>query len=215
MNTRILIVDDYEIVREGLRLMFQREPGLEIVGGAEDGASALERARELMPDLILMDMELGDMDGIEASRQILAALPQTRILILSGLVESSVVIEGMEAGIKGFLLKTGAAQELFRAIRAVAEGHSYLCPEASETVLANYKELLTRSMAPEKSLLTARERDVLKLTAEGLRMKELANRLGIGVRTVETHRASIMRKAGVRQQRGTDALCHSGGNIAC
>jgi DNA-binding NarL/FixJ family response regulator len=193
MNTRVLLVDDCEIVREGLRLMLQRELGLEIVGGAEDGATALAKARGLLPDLILMDMELGDMDGIEASRQILAALPQIRILIMSGLVDTIVVNEGLKVGIKGFLLKTSAAQELFRAIRTVVEGYSYLSPNVSETVLANYKDLLARS-TPPRSLLTKRERDVLKLTAEGLRMKEIANQLGIGVKTVETHRADMMRK---------------------
>jgi DNA-binding NarL/FixJ family response regulator len=176
--------------------MLEKELGLEIVGLAKDGANALAMAMELSPELILMDMELGDMDGIEASRRILEALPQIRILIMSGLLDSSVVNKGLELGIKGFLLKTSAAQELFLAVRTVVEGCSYLSPKVSETVLARYRDLLARSATREKSLLTQRQRDVLKLTAEGLRMKEIANQLGIGVKTVETHRAEMMRKLG-------------------
>ena len=136
-----------------------------------------------MPDLILMDMELGDMDGIEASRQILSALPQTRILILSGLVDASVVIEGMEAGVKGFLLKTGAAQELFRAVRAVMVGDSCPYPQAAHAVPrdAEYPAGITTS---EKALLTSRERNVFKLAPEGLRMTDVSNPWHIGVGTV-------------------------------
>ncbi len=194
MNTRILLVDDHPIVLEGLRLMLEREAGLEVIGGADDGATALEQARQLAPDLVLMDMGLGDMDGLEAARHILAEQPQTRILILSGLVDSNAVNEGLAAGVKGFLLKTNAAEELIRAIRAVMEGRSYLCPAASEALAAHYQEILRRREAPEKALLTDREREVLKLTAEGLRMKDIASRLNIGVKTVETHRSHLMRK---------------------
>jgi DNA-binding NarL/FixJ family response regulator len=194
MKTRILLIDDHELVREGLSLMLQNEPGLEIVGGAADGATGLAQAGELRPDLILMDMDLGDMDGIETSRQILAALPETRIMVLSGAVDSDMLHKGIETGIKGFLLKTNAAEELIRAVRAVVNGSAYLCPQASQSLVTCFKELLNRPPTPNKSLLTARERDVLKLTAEGLRIKDIANRLNIGVKTVETHRSNLMKK---------------------
>jgi DNA-binding NarL/FixJ family response regulator len=128
----LILVDDHQLVRESLRVMLQKEPGLEIVGGAEDGATALAQARELMPDLILMDMQLGDMDGIEASRQILATVPRTRIIVLAGVLDGDMIKQGIEAGIKGFLLKTSAAQDLFRAVRTVMEGCSYLCPKVTK-----------------------------------------------------------------------------------
>jgi DNA-binding NarL/FixJ family response regulator len=194
MKTRILLVDDHELVREGLSLVLQNEPGVEIVGGAADAATGLAQARELRPDLILMDMDLGDIDGIETSRKILESVPETRIVVLSGAVDSDMLHKGIEAGIKGFLLKTNAAEELIRAVRVVANGSAYLCPQASQTLVTCFKDLLHRPPSSNKSLLTARERDVLKLTAEGLRMKDIANRLNIGVRTVETHRSQLMRK---------------------
>ena len=194
MNTRILMVDDHQMVREGLSLMLKREPGLEIVGGAESGAAAVAQAQELAPDLVLMDMRLEDINGIEAARRILATRPETRILLLSGLMDANMINEGIAAGVKGFLLKTNAMEELVRAIHAVMNGHCYLCPEAAEALLTHYKAGLNQSGTASQSLLTERERDVLKLTAQGLRMKDIADRLNIGVKTVETHRFHLMKK---------------------
>ena len=194
MNTKILLVDDYEIVREGMRLMLQREPGFEVVGCVEDGAEALRQTRALEPDLVLIDMNLGETDGVEVSRQIMAARPDTCILMMSGAVDFDMVNDGIEAGVKGFLLKTNAVEELVRAIRAVINGGSYLCQEMAQVVVTRCKGFLTQGMTPNKQLLTPREREVLKLTADGLRMKDIANRLNIGVKTVETHRSHLMKK---------------------
>lgn len=194
MQTRILLVDDYQIVREGVRLMLLKEAGFEVVGVADNGADAVEKARTLVPDLVLMDIDLGDMSGIEASRQILGFAPQTRILMLSGMVDAQVVNEGIAAGVNGFILKTNAADELIRAIRVVMDGYSYLCREMSDFVVNNYKQILARRATPDKKVLTERETEVLRLTAEGLRMKDIANRLNIGVKTVETHRSNLMKK---------------------
>jgi DNA-binding NarL/FixJ family response regulator len=188
------MVDDHQMVREGLSLMLKREPGLEIVGGAESGAAAVAQAQELAPDLVLMDMRLEDINGIEAARGILATRPATRILLLSGLMDSKLINEGIAVGLKGFLLKTNTPEELVRAIHAVMNGHCYLCPEAAEALLTHCKAGLTRNPTASQSLLTDRERDVLKLTAEGLRMKDIATSLNIGVKTVEAYRYRLMKK---------------------
>jgi DNA-binding NarL/FixJ family response regulator len=181
MKTRILLVDDYEIVREGLRLMLQHAADMEIVGGAEDGASALELATELMPDLILMDMELGDMDGIEASRQILEALPETRIMVLSGAVDSEMVSQGMEAGIKGFVVKTNIPGELIQAVRLVIDGDSYLCSQASRYAETHHRRFPVQRAKPTNSLMTAGARHVFKLTPKGLCGNKSAGLLHIGL----------------------------------
>lgn len=188
------MVDDQQMVRESLGLMLKSEPGLEIVGGVDDGAAAVTQTQELDPDLVLMEMGLKDINGIEAARRILATRPETRILMLSGLMDSDLINESITAGVKGFLLKTNTAEELVRAIHAVMNGHSYLCPEATGALMTHYKASLTRTAPAPETRLTERERDVLKLTAEGLRMKDIANSLKIGIKTVESHRFRIMKK---------------------
>jgi DNA-binding NarL/FixJ family response regulator len=187
-------VDDHGIIREGLRLMLQREPDFDVVAEADNGAEALEQVRKATPDLVVMDLQLGAADGIAISRQILAEFPRVRILILSGLADAKLITQAMEVGAKGYLLKTKAAEEFVRAIRAVMAGDSYLCAEVSQIVINGYQQLLAARSAPVKSLLTGREREVLKLTAQGLRIKDIASQLNIGVKTVETHRSNIMGK---------------------
>jgi DNA-binding NarL/FixJ family response regulator len=131
-RTRILVADDFQIVRESLRMLLGRTPGVEVVGMAEDGQSAIEQSENLAPDLVLMDMELGDMSGVDASRRILAQSPDTRILMMSGAAEPDAVRDGIEAGIKGFFLKTNTITELFPAIRAVMTNKFYLSQATSE-----------------------------------------------------------------------------------
>lgn len=139
-KTRVLVVDDYQIVRESLKMLLRRTPGMEVVGIAEDGASAITQSESLAPDLILMDMELGDMNGVDASRKILSHSPQTRILMMSGLAEPGTVRDGIEAGIKGFIVKTSATEELFPAIRAVMADHFYACKATSELTNIAYQQ---------------------------------------------------------------------------
>jgi two-component system NarL family response regulator/two-component system response regulator DegU len=180
MKTRILLVDDYEIVREGLRLMLQNTLDMEIVGGANDGASALAMATELMPDLILMDMELGDMDGIEASRQILEALPETRIMVLSGAVDSGMVSQGIDAGIKGFVVKTNIPGELIQGVRAVMEGNSYLCSDVSRHAVSRGRRFLTSGAILKESLFTTRTQAFFRPPGQELRLHGAASLLSPG-----------------------------------
>jgi DNA-binding NarL/FixJ family response regulator len=193
-RTRILLVDDHQIIREGLRMMLEREPDFNVVAEASNSAEALAQVRDASPDLVVMDLQLGNADGIETSRRILSEFPEVRILILSALADPNLINQAIETGAMGYLLKTKAADEFVRAIRAIMAGNSYLCAEVSQIVVSGYKQLLAAKSAPARSPLTQREREVLKLTAQGLRIKDIANQLNIGVKTVETHRSNLMGK---------------------
>jgi DNA-binding NarL/FixJ family response regulator len=196
MKTKILLVDDHQLIRDGLRLILQREDDFEVVGEAANETDALDRIPHLSPDLILMDVRLGEADGIQASLQILSRFPNVRILILSGISDAGLVNRAIQAGVNGYLLKTSAAEELTRAIREVMAGKSCLCPEVAHALVSNYKVLLSGKSSSAQSLLTEREQEVLKHTAEGLRIKDIAAALKISVKTVETHRANLMKKLG-------------------
>jgi len=174
--------------------MIQREPDLEVVGEADDATQALEVVRNSPPELVLMDLHLGFPDGIETSRRILDEFPDVRILVLSGVTDPEMINRAIQTGARGYLLKTRVAEDLMRAIRAVMAGHSYLCPEVSHAVITGYQQLLASNSTPAEPGLTAREREVLKLTAEGLRIKDIANKLNIAVKTVEIHRFHLMEK---------------------
>lgn len=196
MKAKILLVDDHHIILEGLRLIIQREPEFEVVAETDNAISALELARKVSPDLIVMDLQLGETNGIETSRKILAEFPHVKILVLSAVADVNLINLAIEAGAKGYVLKTKAADEFVLALRAILAGNSYLCAEISQMVIAGYKQMLSDKSAPAKTPLTQREREVLKLTAEGLRIKEIAEKLNIGAKTVETHRSNLMRKLG-------------------
>jgi DNA-binding NarL/FixJ family response regulator len=194
MTARILLADDHPIMCAGLALTVEREPGLKVVGQAHDDQETLTQFRELAPDLVIMDVHLGGSDGIRIAEQILAASAQTRIITLFDQLVPGTIDRAILAGVHGCLLKTNAPEELLRAIRTVLAGHSHLCPQITDVVLANYQKLLSVPAIPDKPLLTDRELEVLKLTAEGLRVKEIAERLNIGVKTVDTYRSSLFTK---------------------
>lgn len=196
MSIKVLVVDDHQIVREGLGSLLGRQPDMALVGEAGDGDAALRQAGELLPDVVIVDIHLTGMDGIEASRQILTRLPQTKILILSGLADRELVNRALQAGVSGYLLKGNASDEILWAIRAMMAGKIYLCPEVATPLVAEYASQLAAKPAPAKPRLSERELQVLKLTAEGLRTKEIAERMKIGPRTVETYRARLMQKVG-------------------
>ncbi len=198
MSIKILLVDDHEVVRHGLRAVVRREPDMIVVGEAGDGASALRQAAELLPDAVVLDVHMAGMDGIEASRQILARLPKTKILILSAFPDPELVDRALRAGVSGYVLKANASGEILWAIRAMMAGKTYLCPEVATTLVAAYTAKIAAKPAPAKPVLSEREQEVLKLTAEGLRTKEIAQRMNIGVRTVETYRKRLMEKVGCR-----------------
>jgi len=194
MSIRILLVDDHQMMLEGLRLMIQREKDLEVVGVATNGKAAIENSLKLSPNLIIMDIQLKELDGIDISQRILSQSPQVKIVILSALADTDLVNRAMQAGIHGYLLKASAMEDLTRTIRCVMAGNTYLCPEATNALVHNYRALLAEKKAPEKPVFSEREREVLKLTAEGLRVKEIADKLNISIKTVETHRSHLMTK---------------------
>jgi two-component system response regulator NreC len=194
MSTRILLVDDHRLFREGIRQILQQRPEFLVIGEAASGAEALECAASQTPDLVLLDIHLPDRNGLDISRELLARSPQMRVLVLSSDPAGDVVTEALETGASGYVLKTCSADELYRAVEAVMSGQVYLCPDVATTVVNDYRRILAAREAASKPLLSERERDVLRLTAEGLRTKEIAARLGIGVKTVETYRARLMTK---------------------
>jgi len=194
MSTTILLVDDHRIVREGLRTLLGQQPDLEVVGEAADGRDAVMQARLLRPDVIVMDIAMPELNGVEATRLILAELPQARIVALSMYADRRFVAEILRAGALGYVLKDGAFEELALAIRTITEGKTYLSPSIAGLVV---EELLQRTSAPgSPSLggLTPRERQVLKLLADGMRPREIALELAISVKTVEVHKQNLMNK---------------------
>jgi DNA-binding NarL/FixJ family response regulator len=197
MRLNILLVDDHRMFREGLRLMIGREfPDASVVGEADTVADALRCARELRPDLVVMDIHLPDGSGLEASRQILAEIPAARIVVLSAEPSLQYVREALRTGVSGYLLKSNAPEELPRAIRAVMAGNLHLCTEAGRAALEDYKTTLVRAGTPQRAVPSERELQVLRLIGEGLRTKEIADRLHVGVKTAETYRRRLLHKLG-------------------
>jgi len=202
MALRILVVDDHNLMREGLRLLAERNPDMTVVGDAADGRSAVRLAKELAPDVILMDIGMPDLNGIEATRQILATAPNTHILVVSMHCDKRIVPEAIKAGALGFVPKDADAEELMTAIRTVAEGRAYLSVRVSSALvdgLAGQSD----PAATSRPQLTSREKEIVQLLAEGNAMKEIAATLHISVKTVEAHRRRVMKKMGLG---GTAAL---------
>jgi DNA-binding NarL/FixJ family response regulator len=191
MTIRILLVDDHSVVRQGLKMFLALDPDLEVVGEAGNGAEALQLARELKPDVVLMDLLMPVMDGITATAAIHQALPDTEVIALTSVLEDASVTGAVRAGAIGYLLKDTQADELVRAIRAAAAGQVQLSPQA----LARLMREVRAPESPEK--LTGRETDVLRLLAQGLSNKEIARDLSIGEKTVKTHVSNILSKLGV------------------
>lgn len=190
---RILLVDDHAVVRQGFKLILNQQPDMEVIGEASQGREAIEFATTLRPDLVIMDIAMPEVNGVEATRRIIEQNPDTKILILSMHKDVVYVRETLRAGAKGYLLKESIDHDLLRAVRAVAGGHSFLSPEVSRTVLEEYQQT-----EDPFDLLTARERQVLQMLAEGKVAKEIATELDVSVYTVDAHRGRIMKKLGLR-----------------
>jgi DNA-binding NarL/FixJ family response regulator len=190
---RILLADDHAVVRQGFRMILSAHPDLEIVGEAGNGREAVELAATLRPDVVVMDVAMPELNGIEATRRLTADNPHTRVVALSMHKDSVYVREILRAGARGYLLKDSVADDLVAAVRAVAAGEGYLSPAVSNAVLDDYRKHVTNPI----DLLSSREREVLQMLAEGKTNKEIAAVLNLSVYTVEAHRGRIMEKLNV------------------
>jgi len=192
---QILIADDHKLMRSGLRLLIEQQSDCSVVGEASDGREAVSLAKSLRPDVVVMDISMPSLNGIEAAQQITQHHPETGVIILSMHSDESYVLRALKAGAKGYLLKDSAESDLILAVRAIAMGKSFFSPSVSRVLLDDYVRKLKRSGAEDAyDLLTAREREVLQLVAEGKSNKDVANLLNLSVYTVETHRSNIMQK---------------------
>jgi two-component system response regulator NreC len=195
VKVKIILADDHNIVREGLRSLIEKELGMEVVGEADNGRTTVRLAMELKPDMIIMDVSMPDLNGIEATRQITREFPDMKVLALSMHSDKRFVAGILKAGASGYLLKDCAFEEMAGAIRAVADGGTYLSPGVAGAVIQDYVRRLSDSDTPMvTSTLTPREREVLQLLAEGNSTKEVATRLNVSIKTVETHRRQLMDK---------------------
>src|ERR687886_25002 len=194
VTIRLLITDDHKVVRQGLRMVLELDPNLEVVGEASNGEEALRMARRLEPDVVLMDLLMPEMSGIEATGEIRRELPNTEVVALTSVLEDASVAGAIRAGAIGYLLKNTEADELRQALRAAAAGQVQLAPEAAARLMREVR-------APESSeTLTGRETEVLKLLAQGRANKEIAQRMQIGGQTVKTHVSNILAKLGVQSR---------------
>ena len=190
----VLLADDHKIMRAGLRSLLEKTAKVSVVAEAEDGRQAVKLATQLRPDLVIMDISMPKLNGIEATRQIMAALPDTKILALSMHSDKRFLVEMYQAGAVGYLLKDCAAEELDQAIKTVAGNQCYLSPEIAGVLLNDYMDRFQSKPADAASVLTTREREVLQLIAEGWSTKNIAEHLYVSIKTAETHRRKIMQK---------------------
>ena len=190
---RILIADDHEVARSGIRAVLEGHPGWEVCGEAKDGREAVDLANKLKPNIVLMDIGMPNLNGLDAARQILSVTPDARILILTMHHTDQVVREVLSAGARGFLLKSDAGRDLVTAVEALQQNRTFFTTKVAQMVLDGY--LHPESETPSsKHLLTPREREVIQLLAEGKTSKEVAVALNLSVKTAETHRTNLMRK---------------------
>jgi DNA-binding NarL/FixJ family response regulator len=194
-KTRVLLAEDHTIVRKGLRSLLETQAGIEVIGEAQDGREALLKAEQLHPDIVLMDITMPGLNGLEATRQIKKRFPEVKVLILTVHSSEEYIREILRAGASGYLVKQAAPNELIAAIEAIQRGESYLSPSVSRKVVREYVQHAAGSAdADTYERLTDREREVLQLIAEGNSTRDIAELLHLSVKTAETHRARLMRK---------------------
>jgi len=196
MDCRVLLADDHALFRQAVHALLTRD-GFDVVGEAADGPELIRLARELRPDVALVDVSMPLLSGVEAARELRTASPETKTILLTVHAEKACVLRALEAGAKGYVLKSQTSEDLVQAIQTVARGESYLSPAISGAVV---DAALGKPAAPDP--LTARERQVLQLTAEGKTVRATAELLGISVKTAETHRTRLMKKLGIHQTAG-------------
>jgi len=191
---RVLVADDHEVLRHGVKLMIEKKPGWEVCGEAADGRTAVGLAEKLTPDVVILDLAMPELGGLEATRQIKRALPASEVLIFTGHENEQVIHAVFEAGARSYILKSDISQHLISAVAALARHKHYFTTKISEIVFARYLEGTTGAGNDKEEGLTPREREIVQLLAEGRSNKEVGSILGISVKTVETHRAATMRK---------------------
>jgi DNA-binding NarL/FixJ family response regulator len=199
--TRVLLADDHTLVRAGLRKLLESMPDVTVVGEADDGLALLALAAQLQPDLVLMDIAMAGLNGLEATARLLKAQPGVRVLILSMHQNEEYVRQALRSGAVAYLLKDAAPAELEQAIKAVQRGESYLSPAVSRGVVSDYVQRLRGDAEPAVTL-TPRQREVLQLVAEGHSTKEIARRLDLSVKTVDTHRSQLMKQLDIHEVAG-------------
>jgi DNA-binding NarL/FixJ family response regulator len=200
MNIRLLLADDHQLMREGLRALIEKEDDMTLVGEAHDGYETVQLAEKLTPHVILMDVAMANLNGIEATRKILSVNPNIKVVAISGHNKKDFVRLMLEAGASAYILKSRAYEELALAIREVMKNRKYLSPEIAGGVVDEYVELshAQRDKGTAFIMLTPREREVLQLLSEGYSTKEMADQLGISIKTIETHRRNMMDKLDLR-----------------
>src|SRR5271155_541972 len=204
MKLKILIADDHELVRRGLCALLQSHEGWEICGDAKDGREAVEKARQLKPDVVILDVGMPNLNGLAATRQLLQQQPQLKIIVLTITDSDQVIREALDAGARGFVLKSDAARDLVSAVEALQRNRMFFTPRVNDMVLAGFLDKGyngSRNEAPKLPTLTPREREVIQLLAEGKSSKEVASLLNLSTKTAETHRSNIMRKLDIHSIR--------------
>ncbi len=199
-ETTVLLVDDHHVVRQGLRVLLEAEPGLSVVGEAADGLEVAKLVEHLKPNVLVLDLVMPSLNGLEVTRHVRQHFPETRVVILSMYANEAYVLQALRNGADGYVLKDATATELVQAVREAAAGRRYLSAPLSERAIEAYVQKTQPGTLDVHETLTTREREVLQLAAEGYKNPQIAARLGISPRTAETHRANLMRKLGLNTQ---------------
>jgi two-component system, NarL family, response regulator NreC len=194
---KILIADDHSIVREGLKSLIDKQKSMQVIGEAEDGQMAIDLTKELSPDIVIMDVSMPNLNGIEATREILRNKPETKIIILSMYTDKHIVKESLEAGAKGYILKSNLLEELLKAIKTVKANERYLSPRITGIVIEDYINLKPNDKTKTQIKLTPRERHIIQLLAEGKSIKEISRIIKISPKTTDANRRAIMNKLNI------------------
>ena len=214
MTIKILLADDHKIVFDSLKSLLDRQPDMEVVGGAENGRVAVEQVHELKPDVVIMDVTMPNLNGIEATRQITGQYPEIKVVALSMHADKQFVTGILSAGASGYLTKNCSFDELVKAVRLVAENKKYLCPDVTGIVIEESLSGASDKGSSAADLLTSREREILQLLAEGKTIKQIAELLFLSIKTIYTHRDQIMKKLHVENMAELTKLALRDGLIA-